>query len=56
MVARAYNADPLGALLAAGHLTEADLHLIHTGLPIRKATTFQLVEELFLRESDDKNP
>lgn len=48
-VARAYGADPIEALCAAGYLTDDDLVGAEVVGGLRGATTLQLVEELLRR-------
>jgi hypothetical protein len=48
-IARAYGADPLLGLVAAGYLDENDLAQNRTVGALREATTLQLTEELMRR-------
>jgi transcriptional regulator with XRE-family HTH domain len=51
-IARAYDASPVAALIAAGYLTDDDLAGFEVITALRLATRLQLVEELFRREID----
>jgi len=49
LVARAYRADPIDGLIAAGYLTEADLAATSLRNAVRHAPTGYLTEELHER-------
>lgn len=49
-IARAYGADPLLGLVAAGYLDENDLAQNRTVAAVRDASTLQLTEELMRRQ------
>jgi hypothetical protein len=50
MVARAYNADPIEALIVAGYLTPDDDRRRDAVVGVRNASTLELLEELIRRE------